>query len=91
MALPQNVGKTKPPDIEPVKSAEVVPSPLTWDKWVYRIVVISLSLTVLGALVGAIVLEMAKNISPPDLLVALGSAAVGALAGLLAPPPSGRS
>lgn len=56
---------------------------------VYKIVVASLGLAVLIALVGAIILLAQKD--NPDLAVpsAIGSAAVGALAGLLAPTPNG--
>lgn len=56
------------------------------DVWVYRIVVITLGLSVLASLVGGILLT-AQDHQPPELLVALGSAAVGGLAGLLAPSP----
>jgi len=56
------------------------------DTLIYRIVVGSLGLAVLIALVGAIVLA-SQGLEIPDVLTALGSAAVGALAGLLAPSP----
>lgn len=56
------------------------------DIWVYRIVVITLGLSVLASLVGGILLAT-QDRQPPELLVALGSAAVGGLAGLLAPSP----
>jgi uncharacterized integral membrane protein len=60
---------------------------------VYKIVVAALGLTVLIALVGAIALAFlvkdstGKSIETPAIVTALGSAAVGALAGLLAPTP----
>lgn len=60
-----------------------------WDVWIYRIVVFTLGLAVLVALIGAIVLA-AIGKPNPEVLVALGSASVGALAGLLAPPPAGH-
>jgi hypothetical protein len=60
-----------------------------WDRWVYRIVVITLGLVVLVAAVGSIILVMSGK-TTPEALVALGSAAVGALAGLLAPSPTGK-
>ena len=69
----------------------VTPLPLQSDVWIYRMVVGALGLTVLIAVIGA--LYLAAMSSPtwayaiPDALVALGSAAVGALAGLLAPSP----
>lgn len=62
------------------------------DTWVYRMVVGSLGLVILVIAMG-IVWRVAsgnpiedKNV--PTILTALGSAAVGALAGLLAPSPS---
>lgn len=62
------------------------------DNWVYRIVVGSLGLVILIITTG-IVWRVAtganiddKNV--PTILTALGSAAVGALAGLLAPSPA---
>jgi hypothetical protein len=59
------------------------------DTWVYRLVVSVLGLVALTCAVGAIVIQL-RGIAVPDILVALGSAAVGALAGLLAPSPAGR-
>lgn len=61
------------------------------DTWIYRLVVIALGSAVLIALIGAIILAKldgnnSANVLP--LLTAIGSAAVGALAGLLAPSPS---
>lgn len=60
------------------------------DKWVYRVVVLSLGLTILIAAVGAIVLQLGGEDSPA-ILVALGSGSIGALAGLLAPAPTSGS
>jgi chorismate-pyruvate lyase len=57
------------------------------DKVVYRVVVLALGATVLIAAIGAIVLQLSGE-DTPSVLVALGSAAIGAIAGLLAPPPS---
>ena len=52
-------------------------------------VVFALGITVILGIIGAIILAMAgKQI--PEVLVALGSAAVGALAGLLAPSPASQ-
>jgi hypothetical protein len=59
------------------------------DVWLYRMVVIALSLSVLGSLIGAILLAT-QDRNPPELVVALGSAAIGGLAGLLTPSPLGR-
>jgi hypothetical protein len=59
------------------------------DIWLYRIVVAVLGLTVVASIIGAIVLAM-SGYSTPEVLVALGSAAIGGLAGLLAPSPLNR-
>lgn len=67
-----------------------LPPPLQSDPWIYRIVVLVLGLSVLSALIGAIYLS-AQKLPIPETLTALGSAAVGALAGLLAPSPAQRS
>lgn len=77
--------------------ARVSKSPLETDSWVYRIVVAALGAVVLSAVIGAIVITMSDPLpngayrEPPEILIALGSAAVGALAGLLAPSPAGRA
>jgi uncharacterized integral membrane protein len=56
------------------------------DLWIYRIVVAALSLVAVAAIVGAVVVAMGVGGAQiPDAVVALGSAAVGALAGLIAP------
>ncbi len=59
------------------------------DIWLYRIVVAVLGLTVVASVVGAIVLALSGE-STPEVIVALGSAAIGGLAGLLAPSPLNR-
>ncbi len=59
------------------------------DTFVYRVVVVSLGATVVLTVLGAIAMSFGGK-TPPDLLTALGSAAVGALAGLLAPSPIAR-
>lgn len=59
---------------------------LSYDPWVYRIVVLILGLAVLASLVGTIMLTIQER-ATPELLIALGSAAMGGLAGLLAPSP----
>jgi hypothetical protein len=62
-----------------------IPSPAyISDQWTYRIVVISLGLIVVLSLIGAIYLS-AVGKSIPDILTALGAAAVGALAGIFSP------
>ena len=59
------------------------------DKWLYRMVVAVLGLTVVSSVIGTIALAMAGQ-STPEVVVALGSAAIGGLAGLLAPSPMNR-
>jgi hypothetical protein len=70
--------------------AEIAGDPLTSDPLIYRVVVIVLGVVLLVATVGALVLT-AYNLDIPDLLTALGSAAVGALAGVLTPLGGSRS
>ena len=66
-------------------------SPLTTDKWIYRIIVLSLGVTIISIIFGVIVLigigKISEDKGVPTILTAIGSAAIGALAGLLAPPP----
>jgi hypothetical protein len=61
--------------------------PMPPDTWIHRLVVGSLGLTVLIVVAGAIILSPNNIQEIPALLTAIGSAAVGALAGLLAPSP----
>ena len=62
---------------------------LPYDPWVYRIVVLILGLVALASLVGTIMLTIQDH-ATPELLIALGSAAMGGLAGLLAPSPMNK-
>jgi len=66
-------------------------SPLATDKWIYRIIVIGLSLTIFTIIVGILILvgngSITENADVPTILTALGSAAIGAVGGLLAPSP----
>ena len=64
-------------------------APLKTDVWLYRMVVGVLGLVILASVIGAIALSIV-NKATPEFLVALGSAAVGGLAGLLAPSPKDR-
>jgi|LGVF01.1.fsa_nt_gb uncharacterized membrane protein YbhN (UPF0104 family) len=77
---------------DPVKAVEkvTVVSPLDRDVWIYRIVVLALGFTILIAVIGSIYLAANKIESTPEILVAIGSTAVGALAGLLAPSPGSK-
>lgn len=63
-----------------------IPRALEQDRTIYRIVVFSLGMTVLSVVVGVIAMSLVSPTTPiPDVLTALGSAAIGALAGILAP------
>ncbi len=83
-----------PPDAQTIIQTLLgnLTSPLKFDLWIYRVVVGVLGLTVLTTVVGGIWLAFKAdpNIKLPDAIVAIGSAAVGALAGLLAPSPKGE-
>jgi hypothetical protein len=67
-------------------------TPLKWDMWIYRLVVISLGSTIIIVVGGAVYLAATKtgDVKIPEVLTAIGSAAVGALAGLLAPSPASK-
>ena len=54
------------------------------DVWLYRMIIATLGLIVVKTVVGAIALAMTGQ-AKPELLVALGSAAIGGLAGFLVP------
>ena len=70
----------------PAETIADLAAPLEYDLWIYRIVVGALSLVAVVSILGAIVVAVATtDTQVPDAVVALGSAAVGALAGLLAP------
>ncbi len=75
------------PHEEIVKIIDDVGKPLDNDVWIYRIVVAALSLTLVCCVIGAICLQASGHKSP-ELLTGLGTGALGALAGLLAPSPS---
>lgn len=74
---------------DPAGAIAGLAAPLQTDVWIYRMVVGGLALAILGSVGGAVLLAM--NGRPvPEVLLAIGSGAVGALAGLLAPSPAGR-
>ena len=75
---------------DPVKAASNVEISPFDDPVIYRIVVSALGATVLIAMLGAIYLAVNKIQPTPEILIAIGSAAVGALAGLLAPSPGNK-
>ncbi len=65
-----------------------VPRVLDTDRTVYRIVVLALGAVVILVVLGVIVLALRSGQGTPfipEVLTALGSAAIGALAGILAP------
>ena len=66
-------------------------TPLQTDVWIYRTVVVVLGVTVLMTVAGGIYLEYFGRgddaVALPQGVVSIGSAAIGALAGLLAPSP----
>lgn len=70
---------------------QIQQNPLADDKWIYRIIVLALGLTILFIIIGVIILIGMEQIKDdkgvPTILTAIGSAAIGGLAGLLAPPP----
>ena len=70
---------------------EVGPPAYIGDKWIYRFVVWFLGVAILGCLFFTFYLSAkhtgGSKIEMPDIFLAIGSAAVGALAGLLAPSP----
>lgn len=71
------------------KAEAIIDAAYRGDKVLYRIAVIVLgSLTLIAAL-GSVILVFGGK-TTPEVLVALGSAAVGALVGLFAPSPTGK-
>lgn len=71
---------------DPVNTLKEIARPLQTDVWIYRGVVFSLGAVVLSAVLGALALSFYGK-ATPELVTAIGSAAVGAMAGLLAPSP----
>ena len=63
-----------------------MPVPLESDVWIYRMIVALVGLVLLISVAGIITLSLQEK-PPPDVLVALVSAALGGLTGLLAPTP----
>jgi hypothetical protein len=74
---------------DPVETLERLSRPLETDLWIYRIVVGTLSFSILAVIVATTVIVLTQEpVEIPDVLVAIGTGAIGALAGLLAPVPS---
>ena len=75
---------------EALRSEITKRSVIETDVWIYRAVVVVLGTAVIGTIFGGLALAFygnATNYKLPAEIVAIGSAAVGALAGLLAPSP----
>jgi len=73
------------------QSTQQTPPAFVPDNWIYRIVVGSLGFVCIAVVLGAIAISLVANgqtANIPDILTALGSAAIGALAGILAPSPA---
>ena len=89
----QNQFKENP--ILAIKQFKQQKNPLDTDPWIYRIIVTGLSITIISIIIGVLLLISSDHIEGdqgvPTILTAIGSAAIGALAGLLAPPPKGSS
>ncbi len=71
------------------EEAKSVTPPWVDDILLYRIAVAVLGLLALVAALGSLMLVI-KGKTTPEVLVALGSAGVGALVGLFAPSPTGK-
>ena len=67
--------------------ASKVGTPLQTDRWIYRIVVGALALTLVSSIGGTVWLQ-SNDKDIPEILIGLGTGALGGLAGLLAPTPS---
>jgi hypothetical protein len=69
--------------------------PLQWDRFIYRAVTLMLGIVVIIIAVGILLLvgldKIENDQDVPTLLTAIGSAAVGAVAGLLSPSVRGSS
>lgn len=61
------------------------------DVWIYRIVVTSLAILIIGVVAVAALLALRDpKVEIPQTITALGSGALGALTGLLAPSPTNK-
>jgi len=77
---------------DPVEAInKIQDTPLYTDKWIYRIVVIALGISIVFIIIGVLILigfdRLKDDKTVPTILTAIGSGAIGALAGLLAPQP----
>lgn len=80
--------------VSAVNQFEQQKHPISTDKWIYRIIVLGLSVTIISIIIGVLILVGSDKITGdegvPTILTAIGSAAIGAVAGLLAPAPKGN-
>jgi hypothetical protein len=77
---------------DPEGTLRRVAAPIETDRWIYRMAVMALGATMLAVVVSALVLKLNDSEAGiPDALVAIGSGALGALAGLMTPFPTRRS
>jgi uncharacterized membrane protein YbhN (UPF0104 family) len=77
-----------------LEKAKEVDNPLNSDAWIYRIVVAGLVLAIFTSLISTLFIALGdsnETVQIPEIFMAVGSAAVGALSGLLAPSPGGSS
>ncbi len=83
--------KTDPVPVlkETAATAEAITPAYMGDAWLYRAALGVLSLLALATAIGSLILSLAAR-PIPEVLVALGSAAVGGLVGLFAPYPRAR-
>jgi hypothetical protein len=73
---------------DPIATLEQLSAPLDTDPWIYRIVVGALGLSAVGVVVGVFLLKVTDPATAiPDAMVAMGSAAIAALAALIVPTP----
>ena len=74
----------------PIGTLLELPDALRTDVWVYRFIVMFLGVVAAGGLALVAVLVI-KGDTPPDIFTAAISASIGALAGMLVPPPQTNS
>ena len=81
--------KQRADDLSKIAGAPIYQSGI----WIYRSVVAVLGITVLATILGGLYLAFKGDVNYklPSEIVAIGSAAIGALAGLLAPAPQQRA
>lgn len=72
---------------DPVGTLLDLPDALRTDVWVYRGIVLFLGLVAAGGLALVALIVLNSNDPVPDIFTAAISAAIGALAGMLVPPP----